>query len=362
MSNTYRKSNTGRVPRPCASCRAALNASFQLDLIGMFRTLAGMRIPGLAGIAVCKKRSRLDARFKISGRKWKGNPMAKIWVQCAVALMLLTTWNSSVPQLAGAEATQQWLTVRFVVCPLGDDRDLAACERRVAHDLLVSVRPEGPTDFGIKNAVPDANGDVYLNVTGMSPARFIVNGGPTIGNDRVACRSEEGDAPAEFVSGYHASAIFSVDVPERGDVSCIFYLSGNARDVERYDIVETVASGDETPEVTIRVFQCQFIGGCQPGSGYRLSVQGIAFEPADDLGFFLQSLDGVIPGIVSIRGLPQENWQRLNYKSEISCSSLTGTLEITVPDSGFAGDTFNVTATDDSDIRCDLFVTLTSDS
>lgn len=288
--------------------------------------------------------------------------MARIWAQCVVALMLLTIWSSSAQQQVSAEATQQWLSVRFVVCPLGDNSDLAACERRVAHDLLVSIRPEGTMESGIRNAVPDANGDVRLNVTGLSPARFRVNGGSTIGNDGVACRTAEGDVPAQLVPGYHASAIFSVDVPATGSVSCTFYLSGNARDVERYDIVETVAPGDETPEVTIRVFRCQFIGGCQPGSGYRLSVEGIGFEPSDDRGFFLQSLDGAVPGIVSIRGLPPDDWGPLNHTSEIFCSSLAGTLEISIPDSGFAGDIFNVTATDNSDIRCDYSVTLIADT
>jgi hypothetical protein len=142
---------------------------------------------------------------------------------------------------AGAQSDQQWLVVRYVVCPNGIATISEECGNRVAYDVTVSVRVLSTGDVIATGVAPDENGDAWIDISGYTPGTLRVNGEGlgSAGNIGTSCAADGTDVSADGVPGYHANALFDVETPADGDVFCTHYVYGHNGDVENYGIVES---------------------------------------------------------------------------------------------------------------------------
>lgn len=158
-------------------------------------------------------------------------------------MLVVGIWLSHLP--VHAQAEEQWLAVRYAVCPEGITSEEAACERRIAHDLSVDVRNSTLGESIADGVVPGDDGYVWIDVSGMTPATIRVSADIPLGNIGVACSVDGEEIPASLTPGAHALAKFDVEAPDTGNVACTFYLYGTSGDAEYYGIIESPAPADE---------------------------------------------------------------------------------------------------------------------
>ena len=127
----------------------------------------------------------------------------------------------------------------------------------------------------------------------------------------------------------------------------------------------TVSAQGAGQTLTVHVAVCPvdyagtaYVADCaeNPGADFRVAAgPGSAFQLTNGDGLVDLDVSDLTPGTIVVRVLANDPDGAADALAEASCAAGDSLLDVTLPDTGFAGAVVALEATADADIWCDLF-------